>query len=508
MILNGATEQIRAVLGAVVTTQQPDFFASWTDVNDDDVTPVFLPANADGLLNDTTPVVLVPSPAAGEQRQVGYIVVYNRDTAPITVTFDFWDGANSRFVGRAVLAPNQRVEWERGATWHVYDEDGALVMSGGFVSPLTTKGDLLSHDGVNDVRLPVGADSEILIARSSEPSGLIWQPDTAVVENGFEAGARGDSQISFNDGTLTFTLEPKAPATEFIVWSEETIITINSTLTKVITDTEGLWFFYVDGAGVLQATQTYSDDLILKYAWVAFIYWDATANAAIDLVDERHGRSMPSATHLYLDDTRGAAWGTGLALTNIIPDASGDLDSHAQLAVEDGRIWDEDLPTVIVDDNPQDLSPIAQIPLFYFSGIGADWRRIAATNFPVTTTGTGRMAWNNINAGGAGVWGLTEVGNNDFALAHIIAVGDINNPIVGILGQAAYATVGQARTGALVELQDLFFSGTIAQEFAAIASVIYQTADGFANAVKSKIRTTDAGDNYVDWRRNLIVPPS
>ena len=44
---------------------------------------------------------------------------------------------------------------------------------GGSVSPLTTKGDLYTYDTA-DVGLPVGTDGQILVADSSEPTGLKW----------------------------------------------------------------------------------------------------------------------------------------------------------------------------------------------------------------------------------------------------------------------------------------------------------------------------------------------
>jgi hypothetical protein len=37
-------------------------------------------------------------------------------------------------------------------------------------------------------------------------------------------------------------------------------------------------------------------------------------------------------------------------------------------------------------------------------------------------------------------------------------------------------------------------------EFKPIASVIFQTADAYANAVKARVRSTDTGADYVDWR--------
>ena len=45
---------------------------------------------------------------------------------------------------------------------------------GGAPSPLTTKGDLYSHDGSGDVRLPTGANGEFLRANAGEEEGLEW----------------------------------------------------------------------------------------------------------------------------------------------------------------------------------------------------------------------------------------------------------------------------------------------------------------------------------------------
>lgn len=55
---------------------------------------------------------------------------------------------------------------------------------------LTTKGDVLSFDGTNHVRLAVGANRKFLLADSSASSGLRW---------GFVLAAKGD--LFTNDGT-------------------------------------------------------------------------------------------------------------------------------------------------------------------------------------------------------------------------------------------------------------------------------------------------------------------
>lgn len=42
------------------------------------------------------------------------------------------------------------------------------------LSPLTTAGDLLAHDGSNNVRLPVGSNGQVLTADSTQPASVKW----------------------------------------------------------------------------------------------------------------------------------------------------------------------------------------------------------------------------------------------------------------------------------------------------------------------------------------------
>lgn len=44
------------------------------------------------------------------------------------------------------------------------------------LSPNTTKGDISVHNGTDNVRLPVGADTQVLTADSGEASGAKWAP--------------------------------------------------------------------------------------------------------------------------------------------------------------------------------------------------------------------------------------------------------------------------------------------------------------------------------------------
>lgn len=66
-------------------------------------------------------------------------------------------------------------------------------------SPLTTKGDLLGHNGSTVVRIPVGNDDEVLIADSGESAGVRWGT--------VAAGGGVDINNAFNiydDGGVTY----------------------------------------------------------------------------------------------------------------------------------------------------------------------------------------------------------------------------------------------------------------------------------------------------------------
>lgn len=54
------------------------------------------------------------------------------------------------------------------------------------LSPATTKGDLIVHNGTNDIRLPVGTNDFVLTADSTQASGVKWAASTG--GSGFPAG--------------------------------------------------------------------------------------------------------------------------------------------------------------------------------------------------------------------------------------------------------------------------------------------------------------------------------
>lgn len=312
------------------------------------------------------------------------------------------------------------------------------------------------------------------------------------LENGFDN--QTDSTIAFVDGTRTFSITPTGASFSFNSGNLRfTKVAVDSV---VATNVEGLHYFYYDNSGVLIHTTTFTEAIITDYAFVALVYWDATNEKAIAIADERHGNIMDSATHLYHHSTQGTSYASGLTPGDLDVDGSGNDASAAQLSVTSGVIWDEDLKFTIP------VAPVTTaIPIFYKDGASGAWRRIEGDGYIGTTAGLGgRAVYNNPDAGGAGVWGLTEITNKDFYLMHLFATDDIDDGFFWFMGQEEYGSKGVAREGALTELLSMNVDGMPTVEYKSVASFIMQTDTNYTNTPKSKLVSTDTGDSYVDWR--------
>ena len=316
---------------------------------------------------------------------------------------------------------------------------------------------------------------------------------------------RTDTSLSFDDSTRTLTLTPVSGSFEYYVQGVK--YTYLSAASAAITDTEGLWYFYFDGY-TLQRTQTFSEDIIVSYAIVSIVYWDAGNNKAIYVADERHGMTMDGRTHVLLHNSVGAAFINGFALSDFNVDGAGNSAIHGQFSVGNGIFYDEDIKHTISDGAPQELAPISQLPVFFREGTGGNWRSKTADNFPIVYSGTagytgagGRLPYNQWTGS---AWQFTELTSGNFVLVHIFATNDIAHPVIAIQGINEYNNITAARAGATTEIASL--SGLPFAESVVIGTVIYQTSNSCTNAIKGKIVSTDTGANYVDLRRTTSLP--
>ncbi|RKZ09772.1 hypothetical protein DRQ25_05135, partial [Candidatus Fermentibacteria bacterium] len=177
-----------------------------------------------------------------------------------------------------------------------------------------------------------------------------------------------DSTVSKVDGTRTLSVTPVGDNFQFYV--NGVGYTKTSAEDVIWTDVEGTHYIYYTDAGVLTSSTSFPVHAVTPRAIVAILYWDATNNAAIyAALEERHGHgggitpTMHEAQHLAI----GALYESGLQPGNMVTNGNGDVNTHAQMSVTDGAIWDEDIRTAILD-SVQDLSPILNAPVWYMDG--------------------------------------------------------------------------------------------------------------------------------------------
>jgi len=96
---------------------------------------------------------------------------------------------------------------------------GQITKTAGFnaLSPVTTKGDIITRNGTNNVRLPAGDNGNVLTADSAETSGLKWAASLANPMDDLgqliKGGAAGAVQ-KFDHGAANTVLKTNAGATD------------------------------------------------------------------------------------------------------------------------------------------------------------------------------------------------------------------------------------------------------------------------------------------------------
>jgi hypothetical protein len=361
--------------------------------------------------------------------------------------------------------------------------------------------DTTNFDGVlSDLDDNVQKALETLDNHSHTPDDIGAVSKAAWNQNGFPN--RTSSAISFTNSTRTFSIQPTATNFSYYIAGVEYISTGN---TVVITDTEGVWVIYYGGATLTalnSPTMGQMDSIIRTKALVSILYWNATDNEAIYVGEERHGMGMAPETHAYLHFVEGLRHVSGLSLMTFSVDGTG-ATADAQFAVEAGGVSDED-----IYDSISAIASTTGLPIYHMIGAGAAWKKTIVSGFSARTSG-GTSATNiayNQYTGGA--WQLTAVGNNDYCLYHIFATTEKDLPIISIMGQAVYTTLSQARSGAYTEISNLLLNNVLFPEIRALGTVIYQANSSYANDVNARIRSTDEGDDYIDWRFEAIARTS
>jgi hypothetical protein len=297
---------------------------------------------------------------------------------------------------------------------------------------------------------PLSTDATDLVS-----TGVIQAPDFA------KTGWPTTQGVTLSFSYPTFTVTDGGSAYYYI---DGVKYTLSGNKTVDITDTEGLWYIYFDGA-TLTASQTIWSLTAENKALVAMLYWDATNNECIFIGYELHTFHMSGATHARLHYAGGARWETGLLVT--------DTGSET-VNVSAGDIWDEDLNIAITDGAgsslfEQVLSP-AELPIYYLDG-ASNWRIYETTDKANATDvgyvdGSNNLHYNKLN----GTWASTVVSAAKHVAYFVVATNEQTEPVALIMGQREDTTLADAKENNI--FSGLTLTGLPFQEMVVLARLI------------------------------------
>jgi hypothetical protein len=299
---------------------------------------------------------------------------------------------------------------------------------------------------------------------------------------------RLDSVISFNDSTRTFTIAPSGAS--YDVYIEGIKVTKTTSESIVIpTGTALNYLHFNTDTGLLDNKTTgFNFDTDVP---IAYIHWNADINQSTFFGEERHGIRMDSVTHKWIHNTFGIQYINGLSIGGYILLGNGSSNSHAQIDISDGVLYQEDIIIDITNDNGinsanefvQTLNPIAYIPTYYHSGSTGQWVRDSATAFPVKYNGT--RAQYNLFSGGT--WTIPNVTNDRFFAMWIVATNDINDPILAIVGQREDSSLNSAESHN--NWNDINLTNIPTQEIRPLYRLIFKTNSTYTNTPKSSLQS-------------------
>lgn len=296
------------------------------------------------------------------------------------------------------------------------------------------------------------------------------------------------AQTTFADGTTaiadrTLAVYKSAGEANFSYWYGSTLVEVSEIKTIQMANTGG-GYTYFNAAGDLEEGSDVADAIITQ-TLVAFILWNTTENELFYMADERHGIGMSPDTHRYLHGTLGFAWGDGGDITGLVDNGT------TFTAVTAGRFYDEDIVYFPAE--------AATAPFAYREGAEGLWRVTAADSSLGFVSG-GASQWNNPDAGGPGVWGLTPISGG--AQYQIMTFWQTNNkltPLIQILGQEIFTSRNDARDQLPYWAYKLEMDGFPASETTLLGSmIIHEQAAG-------QIETGADGEIWVDHRHGPPV---
>ena len=310
----------------------------------------------------------------------------------------------------------------------------------GLVPALDAKANVTHTHTVADLTA-VGVDTGSLLISTptgwepSAPSPIILPTVGAVTHDISGFPNRTDTALTFDQLTRTVTLSPVTA--EAKLYYRGTEFLIPAPLSVQWSDTNGCRYIIFDPTTGTLVEYGPTPDIRSGQVLVAYVYWNATAQQAVLMADERHGSARDTQWHHTQHRDVGASWRSGGALTFTTND-----DTAVGLGVSSLTFADEDLEHNITDGpitTPyhQPLSYPAQLPAMALVGTahlehyefltGDVWKRL-----------NGRAVYNEITNG---VGSFVEAPSGSYINYWLVATNDDEYPAKLLMGRVAHDSV-------------------------------------------------------------------
>jgi len=284
--------------------------------------------------------------------------------------------------------------------------------------------------------------------------------------------------LTYDASARTATLTPSGAS--FDIWSLGTKYTFTGAqTTSAHTDLDGGWFLTMSSAGAFQWSQT-PWDILGPECPILYVYYNATTNEGIWVLEERHTADRNPELHYRLH------FGDGSVLNNSpgLPTISGytlatDTVAGVDFAVTTCTVLDED-----IEKATGALSAGGPYRVLHRVGANGIWTLQTtlfgaggADSCPFLTDGT-NLCWNQFTGG---VWQKTPVtptGTLKYVNTYLFATTDITaaNGYFIVPGQAEHSSLASAQAEGPASL--LF--GSPPTEFVAVAQFTWGTKTAYS----------------------------
>jgi len=236
IVLDTTSKSITVVMSGAPATTNPHYTTAYADNNGTS----FTEGASDGTLNGTTAVTVVSAPASSTRRIVNTITVENTDTAAVTITVGYVNGANTRTLAKVTL--------QVGDTWTTsgaYDTNGNLKQIVGTVNLASqVTGTLPIANGGTGATTLAGASITTYTGTETLSNKTLTNPTvTNYVESVVAIGTVTTSNtIALTNGTVqtatltastacTFTMPTAVAGKSFVLLLKQAASTGNGTAT-------------------------------------------------------------------------------------------------------------------------------------------------------------------------------------------------------------------------------------------------------------------------------------